>query len=111
MGAAGAQRIRGEGQRDLRAGHISQLLHDLVHVGHEPAVIPLAGIALRTQQVVGTQTDHPFSPGMRFLTPKPMMEASTALMMAVGIKGSTQAVMPAATLPLVTTQNRATPTT
>ena len=97
VGAAGAEGVGGEGEVDGGAGHLPQLVHHVGHVGHEFVVITLAGVALRAEQMMGTKYDaHAFRPGIRFRRFRPMMQASTALMIAVGIKGSTQAEMPTA---------------
>ena len=91
---------------------IPQLMHHVGHVGHEIVVIAFAGIALCAEQMMGTKYDaHAFSPGMRFRRFRPMAQARTALMMAVGMKGRTQAVMPTAMVLWATTTNIATPTT
>ena len=97
VGAAGAEGVGGEGEVDGGAGNIPQLMHHVGHVGHEIVVIAFAGIALRAEQMMGTKYDaHAFSPGMRFRRFRPMAQARTALMMAVGMKGRTQAVIPTA---------------
>ena len=57
-----------------------------------------------------SQCDHALSPGIRFRMFRPMAQASTALMMAVGINGSTQAEIATATVLWATMTNRITPT-
>ena len=112
VGAAGAEGVGGEGEVDGGAGNIPQLMHHIGHVGHEIVVIAFAGVALRAEQMMGTKYDaHAFSPGMRFRRFRPMAQARTALMMAVGMKGRTQAVIPTAMVLWATTTNIATPTT
>ena len=107
VGTAGA-----EGEVDGGAGNIPQLMHHVGHVGHEIVVIAFAGIALRAEQMMRTKYDaHAFSPGMRFRRFRPMAQARTALTMAVGMKGRTQAVIPTAMVLWATTTNIATPTT
>ena len=104
--------LAGEGEADGGAGNIPQLMHHVGHVGHEIVVIAFAGVALRAEQLMGTKYDaHAFSPGMRFRRFRPMAQARTALMMAVGMKGRTQAVIPTAMVLWATTTNIATPTT
>lgn len=112
VGAAGAEGVSGEGEADGGAGNIPQLMHHIGHVGHEIVVIAFAGIALCAEQMMGTKYDaHAFSPGMRFRRFRPMAQARTALTMAVGMKGRTQAVIPTAMVLWATTTNIATPTT
>ena len=97
IGTAGTERVGGEGEADGGAGNIPELVHHIGHVGDKIVVVALAGVALCAEQMVGTKYDaHAFRPGIRFRRLRPMAQASTALMMAVGMKGSTQAEIPTA---------------
>ena len=46
VGAAGAERIGGEGEPDGGAGYLPQLVDDVVHVGNEIVAVAVAGVAL-----------------------------------------------------------------
>ena len=112
VGAAGAESVGGEGESDLRPGHLPQLVDDIIHVLHKGFAVAMAGVALGAEQVMRTQYDaHAFfTPGIRFRMFRPSTQASTALMMAVGMKGRTQAETATDTVLWATITNRMTPT-
>ena len=112
VGAAGAEGVGGEGELDLRPGHLPQLVNDIVHVLHKGFAVAMAGVALGAEQVMRAQYDaHAFfTPGIRFRMFRPSKQASTALMMAVGMKGRTQAETATDTVLWATITNRITPT-
>ena len=112
VGAAGTEGVGGEGELDLRPGHLPQLVNDIVHVLHKGFAVAMAGVALGAEQVMRAQYDaHAFfTPGIRFRMFRPSTQASTALMMAVGMKGRTQAETATDTVLWATITNRITPT-
>ena len=112
VGAAGTEGVGGEGELDLRPGHLPQLVDDIIHVLHKGFAVAMAGVALGAEQVMRAQYDaHAFfTPGIRFRMFRPSTQASTALMMAVGMKGRTQAETATDTVLWATITNRMTPT-
>ncbi len=65
VGAAGTESVGGEGELDLRPGHLPQLVDDIIHVLHKGFAVAMAGVALGAEQVMRTQYDaHAFfTPG------------------------------------------------
>lgn len=82
---------------------------NLIHIADKGFIIALAAVALCTKQVVWSQA-HTRIPSLPLIL-SPMMEASAALMMAVGINGSTQAVIAVITELSMRIQNIRTPIT
>lgn len=109
--AVRAQRIRTKDKPDSGSRYISQRMHDRTHILHKFCAIALAGVALCAKQMMRAQPDHALSPGMRLRSGKPMTVARMALMMAVGINGTTHAAKPTARGVCSSAQYIAVPTT
>lgn len=134
IGACAAQIVRGKDKHDRGLLFRAQPMNDLIHARFERVVVADSRISLSTEKMVRPQPDRVFAFFFCIRLPagdgdfdvdvqfharfpslsriwKPMKEASTALMTAVGMNGRTQAVTPVTTGDFVIRQKNSTPTT
>lgn len=107
IGTAGTEIICGEDKLYRRLLLCPQTADDCIHILYKFRAVAFAGVALRTEQVMGSQTHAALTSLLWILSP--IAAASPAFITAVGMNGSTQAVKPAHTLLPVTRQNIAMP--